>query len=104
MAEVDIVDVRVNDKAHNGAADIRQDVLAGLARPAGTRTLPTVLLYDERGLQLYDAMTSYAPEYYLFAAETSILQRHADEIVHAMRNHTANAESEGQDLVELGSG
>ncbi|KAI0662002.1 histidine-specific methyltransferase [Cubamyces menziesii] len=81
---------------------MRQEVIAGLTD--STKKWPVMILYDERGLQLYDAMTSYAPEYYLFAAETSILQRHADEIVHAMRNHAANAESEGQDLVELGSG
>ncbi|KAH9889778.1 histidine-specific methyltransferase [Cubamyces lactineus] len=96
-----IVDIRDPATAITDES-MRNEVIAGLTD--STKKWPVMILYDERGLQLYDAMTSYAPEYYLFAAETNILQRHADEIVQAMRNHAANAESEGQDLVELGSG
>ncbi|KAI0333704.1 hypothetical protein GY45DRAFT_1368140 [Cubamyces sp. BRFM 1775] len=98
---VQILDIRDPTTAITDES-MRNEVIAGLTD--STKKWPVMILYDERGLQLYDAMTSYAPEYYLFAAETNILQRHADEIVQAMRNHAANAESEGQDLVELGSG
>ncbi|MCO5590102.1 hypothetical protein L7F22_044071 [Adiantum nelumboides] len=45
------------------------------------RTLPTTVLYSEKGLLLYDKLVE-APEYYLWNAESDILSRYADEIVH----------------------
>ncbi|EPX71206.1 sulfatase modifying factor 1 [Schizosaccharomyces octosporus yFS286] len=41
--------------------------------------LPTSLLYDEKGLQLFDKITG-TEEYYLFDCELSILQRDSDAI------------------------
>lgn len=57
-----IIDVRA---LKTGQFDLRQAVLDGLAKPAGQRTLPTLLLYDEHGLRLYDNITTHAQEYYL---------------------------------------
>ncbi|KAA1474681.1 DUF323 domain-containing protein [Dentipellis sp. KUC8613] len=103
-AITEIVDVRVNDKARNGETDIRSEVLAGLARPEGQKTLPTLLLYDERGLRLYDDITTSVDEYYLFPAEEAILKDRADDIVQVMHGANEGRVTEGEIVLELGAG
>jgi uncharacterized SAM-dependent methyltransferase len=61
-----------------------------------------MLLYDERGLKLYDDLTMEAREYYLFPAEEEILKNKADEIVRAM--HREAQISSDANVVELGAG
>jgi L-histidine N-alpha-methyltransferase len=70
-----------------------EEVLAGLA--ATPKRLPTKLLYDERGSQLFEAITRL-PEYYLTRAELAILA----EMGEALGRHLGDAEV----VVELGSG
>jgi len=87
--------------------DMSKEILDGLSRPEGQKTLPTMLLYDERGLRLYDDITTAAPEYYLFGAEEEILKNHADEIVSTMHPQASQGGSDatGQEVVlELGAG
>ncbi|WVR04710.1 hypothetical protein IAU60_001721 [Kwoniella sp. DSM 27419] len=48
------------------------------------RSVPTVVLYDEQGLRLYDQITSHATEYYLFQDELNLLKEHGDEIARSM--------------------
>ncbi|ORY20909.1 hypothetical protein BCR39DRAFT_554493 [Naematelia encephala] len=48
------------------------------------RNIPTVVLYDEQGLKLYDRITSDAPEYYLFPDEMNLLKTHGPAIARAM--------------------
>ncbi|KAG8807116.1 hypothetical protein FRC19_006856, partial [Serendipita sp. 401] len=79
-----------------------REVLDGLSKPTGQRTLPTILLYDERGLRLYDDITTKAPEYYLFAAEEQILCDDAPEIIRLM--HGGGPVRNGEILLELGAG
>jgi L-histidine N-alpha-methyltransferase len=69
-----------------------EDVRRGFA--SHPRTLPPKWLYDDAGSVLFDEITRL-PEYYPFAAEHSILEAHAEEIV---------AASGATTLVELGSG
>lgn len=88
---------------HSGGNDISSEIISGLACPAGTKRLPTMLLYDERGLRLYDDITTKAPEYYLFGAEEEILKNHANDIVCTM--HRGGEEISGDEVVlELGAG
>jgi len=63
----------------------------GLGSPR--KSLPPSLFYDERGSQLFEAITCL-PEYYLTRTEAAILRRHADEI----------AGSGTDPMVELGAG
>ncbi len=73
-------------------AALAADVAAGLAdRP---RTLPPKWFYDERGSELFDAITRL-PEYYPTRTERGILAANAAEIAALSGAHT---------LVELGSG
>ena len=71
---------------------LAEDVHSGLAtRP---RALPPKYFYDERGSKLFDQICQ-TDEYYLTRAESSLLKKHADEIVARVRP-TA--------IVEYGSG
>lgn len=71
----------------------RTEVFAGLsARP---RTLSPRWFYDQRGSELFEAITAL-PEYYLTRAEYNILLHHAAEI--------ARITGSGRALIELGSG
>jgi dimethylhistidine N-methyltransferase len=84
--------VRFHDY-HPTPADVRAEVLAGLAAP--TKRLPPKLFYDEAGSLLFDAITE-VPEYYPTRTEIEILRRHGAEM----------ADWLGRDavLIELGSG
>ncbi|KAG2147479.1 uncharacterized protein EDB93DRAFT_416822 [Suillus bovinus] len=107
MNTIQIVDVRPHDKSSafspsDAVSDSQsQEVLRGLM--VATKTLPTTILYDERGLRLYDSITTKAPEYYLFGAEEQILQDHAGQIVDVMHQHTGGIVS-GEVVLELGAG
>lgn len=70
-----------------------EEVLDGLTSPQPT--LPCKLFYDELGSQLYERITALE-EYYPYAAEVEILQRHGPAI--------AAAAGEGSLVVEYGSG
>jgi len=96
--------IDVHSRSNDGIAivDIPQQVVDGLSRPCGQKQIPTMLLYDEEGLRLYDNITTEAPEYYLFAAEEEILIDHADEIVETM--HHGVDVSQYEAIVELGAG
>ncbi|KAJ2244410.1 hypothetical protein GGI13_006229, partial [Coemansia sp. RSA 455] len=67
---------------------IVEQIITGLATltelPGGStaryRTLPTLLLYDNAGLDLFDRIT-YLPEYYLTDCEIDVLRTHIDGIV-----------------------
>ena len=73
-------------------AALRRDARAGLS--ATPKVMPPVWFYDDRGCELYEAITR-TPEYYPFRTERALLARSAGEI----------AEAAGASvLVELGSG
>jgi L-histidine N-alpha-methyltransferase len=84
------VDVHVTDADMRAA--LREDVGSGLS--AEQKWLSPVWFYDDRGSELFDAITRL-PEYYLTRAERRLLEAHADEI--AVR-------SGADTLVELGAG
>lgn len=102
----EILDVHARSKADDGlalAAQIREQCIQGLLSPEGQKSLPTMLLYDHRGLRLYDDITTEAPEYYLFRAEEEILKRYAQDIVRAM-HRGAGGVIPDEVVLELGSG
>jgi L-histidine N-alpha-methyltransferase len=83
-------DVHLDDGWH--ARALAAEVATGLA--ARPKRLSPRWLYDDRGSELFDAITRL-PEYYPTEAEREVLLRHADEIATATRADT---------FVELGSG
>ncbi|KAG9245205.1 C-type lectin protein [Calycina marina] len=90
-AEIDIIDIR-----HDAVEISIKDSILGLLRPAsGPKNLPTLLLYNEQGLKLFEEIT-YLKEYYLTNAEIDVLERSADEITKAIKPDSM--------IIELGSG
>lgn len=63
--------------------------------PGSEKTLPTLLLYDEAGLRLFEKIT-YLDEYYLTNAEIELLEAYSDSIAEHIQP--------GSMIVELGSG
>ena len=100
----EILDVRKHDTVAKAGDDIRHQILKGLSKHSGEKSLPTLLLYDETGLRLYDDITSEAPEYYLFEAEEDILKNYADEIAFVMHSRDGGEVSKGEVVLELGAG
>ncbi|KAL6813032.1 C-type lectin protein [Trichoderma sp. SZMC 28013] len=88
---LDIIDIQ------NARIDInlKDEILTQMNPEQGPRTLPTLLLYDERGLQLFEDIT-YLDEYYLTNYEIELLKKSAAEM--------ASKIPEGAIVVELGSG
>jgi L-histidine N-alpha-methyltransferase len=86
------ITVEVHLTADDVAEALRADVEHGLtSRP---KTLPPKWFYDDRGSELFDAITRL-PEYYPTRAERAILAAHSADIAKATSADT---------LVELGSG
>lgn len=83
------------DSVSVNRSDMVDTILRSLNQPKNQKSIDSVLLYDELGLQLFDEITR-SDEYYLTNAERAILKHHADEI--------ANRVKDGANIVELGSG
>ncbi|KAL2818181.1 hypothetical protein BDW59DRAFT_175252 [Aspergillus cavernicola] len=89
---VDIVDIRQNDLKYSLVHEIQK----GINPPDGTRrSMPTMLLYDTKGLKLFEQIT-FEEEYYLTNAEIEVLETHSRRLVERI---PSNAQ-----LLELGSG
>ncbi|KAK6065870.1 duf323 domain protein [Seiridium cupressi] len=90
-ASIDIIDIRQAAVELNLKEEIHH-----LLRPQeGPRRMPTLLLYNEKGLQLFEQIT-YLEEYYLTNSEIQVLRRSARSIARAIPS--------GAMVVELGSG
>jgi L-histidine N-alpha-methyltransferase len=85
-------EIVVLSSAEERKAALRDEARLGLT--STPKELQPKWFYDERGSELFDAITRL-PEYYLTRAERSVLERHAGEVA-AMIGATT--------LIELGSG
>ncbi|KAI1344598.1 C-type lectin protein [Xylariaceae sp. FL0016] len=90
-SQLDIIDIR------RAKVEINlKDEIFKLFRPQeGPRRLPTLLLYDEKGLQLFEKIT-YLEEYYLTNHEIEVLHRSAASFAERVPS--------GSMVIELGSG
>lgn len=85
------------EPASSEGFDLPKMILSGL-KPVvegAPKTIPTMVLYDDYGLQLFDQIT-YLQEYYLTQEEIEILERDADKIVDHIPDNSV--------VVELGAG
>ncbi|KAI0218174.1 hypothetical protein L0F63_006540 [Massospora cicadina] len=83
----------ITDIRSERGRDLRPDILTGLRRKRGHKILPTQLLYDEQGLQLYQRIMEL--EHCPMDAEISTLERDMDEILDYI--------PDGATLIELGA-
>lgn len=88
-----IVDLRQGSEESTEALLLQ--CLHGLQQPEGKKSLPTILLYDQKGLQIFDRIT-YLEEYYPTNAEAEILKSRSHELVRSLPDDAV--------LVELGAG
>lgn len=79
--------------AHPGSADLRAEVLSGLAAPI--RSIPAKFFYDERGSELFDRICEL-PEYYQTRTEIGILREALPDLARLVGAECM--------LIELGSG
>ncbi|KAI8634350.1 histidine-specific methyltransferase [Xylariaceae sp. FL1651] len=92
LPKKEIIDVR---RDTNGI-DVRNDLLQKLQPGDGhEKKIPTILLYDEIGLKLFEEIT-YLDDYYLTNAEIELLNIGAAEMAKKL--------TPGSMIVELGSG
>ena len=90
-----IIDIRQNG---GGLAPLIPQIRSGLnVRDGEEKKLPTLLLYDEDGLKLFEKIT-YLEEYYPTGQEIEVLEAYADRIADRV------ALEPNSMLVELGSG
>lgn len=87
-----IIDIRRETDEISILGDIKRGLRPGKGQE---KTLPTLLLYDEVGLKLFEKIT-YLDEYYLTNAEIEVLEKYANHIVERIQS--------GSIIVELGSG
>ncbi|KAG5462461.1 MAG: C-type lectin protein [Olpidium bornovanus] len=87
-----IIDIR-SDEHHTTLAEMILESLTTLRPSDGLRSIPTLVLYNNRGLQLFDQITREVGEYY---SETNILQNHIQEIITYIPDESA--------VIELGAG
>ncbi|KAJ4379613.1 hypothetical protein N0V86_004794 [Didymella sp. IMI 355093] len=92
VRKTEIIDIRVGSTDFDMVADIKKGLKP---EDGGEKTLPTLLLYDEAGLRLFEKIT-YLDEYYLTNAEIEVLEAYAEQIARRVQP--------GSVLVELGSG
>ena len=97
-SEVKIIDIRGSTKVSNTNQDLINAITKGLSnhsvpftdprlvRKGDTpetvllRSLPTMLLYDDKGLDIFDQIT-YEKDYYLTRAEIDILMNYSRQMV-----------------------
>ena len=91
-ASSNIIDIRGDQDQQSLQGLIHQGLHS---TDGGRKSLPTLLLYDEAGLKLFEKIT-YLEEYYLTNAEIEVLEANADQIAQALQP--------GSIVLELGSG
>lgn len=89
-----IIDIRRRDGAEYLAQEIKNS-LKTPESPQAPRRMPSLLLWNQEGLRLFEKIT-YLEEYYLTQAEIGILERMCKEIALKIKPNSL--------LVELGSG
>ncbi|KAI8825009.1 histidine-specific methyltransferase [Fimicolochytrium jonesii] len=106
-APVPVIDLRGNTSQSNTDDNLKASIIKGLSTknveyhfgpqgPTLVRSVPTMVLYDDKGLEIFDKIT-YVEEYYLTEAEIDVLHSHAVDCVSRVAGN-------GSIFVELGCG
>ena len=90
--DVSITDIRRNGLNYALLDEFRNKLNS---KNGEEKQLPTLLLYNEEGLKLFEDIT-YLDEYYVTNAEIEVLTNHASEIASRIPSGTM--------VIELGSG
>jgi uncharacterized SAM-dependent methyltransferase len=88
---LEIIDIRREEIE----VSLKDEIISGLKKKEGEKSLPTLLLYDETGLKLFEEIT-HSEDYYLTNSEIEILEKYAERMADRIANDSI--------VVELGSG
>ena len=89
-----IVDIRV-DKREKSLKEMLRASLSGGPSGEDAPTFPSLLLWDQQGLKLFETIT-YSEAYYLTNSEIEVLTQYGSEVAQGIAPDTV--------MVELGSG
>jgi len=95
LPSITVVDIRSSKSSPLETLDA--DTLEGLRGSRNAKTLPSLLLWDEAGQELYDKVAA-CPEYYPYRVERELLNQRLDEISATLAGAVPDV------LIELGSG
>jgi len=87
-----IIDIR---KTNSYQANLKDEIIDGLNSKDSMKSIPTIVLYDDKGLQIFEQI-SHLEEYYLTEAEIDILKNKVEQIIDYI--------SDGGSIIELGAG
>jgi hypothetical protein len=89
--------LKVLDIRHHGddTSNLRDELVASLTRPVSFKTVPSILLWDDRGQRLFEDILACS-QYYPFRAELALLNKYSDEMVAAVGQNRL--------VIELGAG
>jgi uncharacterized SAM-dependent methyltransferase len=90
--QVNIIDIRSDGEEFSVINALNDGLNPSNGKP---RSFPTLLLYDTKGLRLFEEIT-YLEEYYLTNTEIEVLNAHAKSVVQWLPDEAQ--------LIELGSG
>ena len=96
-----IIDIRA-DKQELSLLETLCTSLEGGTSGDAPPTFPSILLWDEKGLKLFEAIT-YSEDYYLTRSEIDVLEKHAAEMAKKIAPNT-RSHNDRMMMVELGSG
>ncbi|KAK1780195.1 histidine-specific methyltransferase [Copromyces sp. CBS 386.78] len=91
----DMIDIRSSDTSLLDTLDTQS--LSSLLQPRGKKSLPSLLLWDEKGQCLYDSILA-TPYYYPYRVENALLLKQISHIASTIASSTTDI------LVELGAG
>jgi len=98
---IEIIDIRESKDSYGSTPHLRSEIIQGLSKPPGKRTLPPELLYDEVGLKIYNEELNYWSKwYYPLVAEKEIVMIYGDKIAEQLKRSQGGRAV----LVELGAG
>lgn len=90
-------EVIIHDIRRHGcdSVDLRSELVSGLLGTECEKHLPSLLLWDERGQALFEAIIS-SSDYYPYRAELDLLKQEKESIVAPVKSETV--------IIELGAG
>lgn len=89
---IEVRDIRLQGE---DSTDLREELVASLTRPSSFRSIPSILLWDDRGQELFEKIMD-CPQYYPFRAELALLSGYSDQMVIAT--------GQSRLIIELGAG
>ena len=86
-----LIDIR---RYQSNESDLQVEIVKGLKK--SPKELPSLLLWNSEGLELYEKLKAERDDYYLPRLEEEIISTHAEEIARKIPNKST--------VLELGSG